>query len=762
MGILKQAVSSPLKAKVFDPATSLDLQNVVGWRTLGGSSAYGFYKDNQFENGYSSISKLGNGFASIEQYTIDGNGNAVSSNVLDRLYTPNTDMSAYDFREALAVCYLVHDKVRLRVHYRTTRLNAESITGFTFMEDYSETIVGGKRQYKMSNGDDLTDEEVITIKSVNPMGVTDGFSPSRAARRWTRLDDYIADYQKGFFENGAIPQGQLIITARTSTEYNDIVDMLQRRHKGAGKNNNVTYTHRPTDQNGAPMNSQIEWVPFSSENKNMGLKELFEQVNQKIDSVYGVPAEIRGLLSNSNYASVAVAEKVFVKYALSPMTMKIWSKFTHELNRVTGGAGVAVTYDLEIPKIADEEKVRAEAKGVDATTVTNLIGQGFTLESAVEYIKTGELSALVKALPPKDEPEVLSPEEAKDTPEQPIDAFAKAFDVVNAKLDALAQPKEKEPLKQKVLDISNRREYENQLGDVVKTRMTKQIEKFIKQYDGITKAISEDDPIEEVEDKLLTAEMLSVLTSLLLFQGGIEHETNALILYEAGINTENIKPFQLTPAQKTEFNRYVEKVARGYNDETGEKIRNVIRMGREADLSAFQIKNNLRALIDEEYRIRRIAVTEINQAGAKSSLYSMQEIAEQTGASVEKIWTHGGGDDPCPYCDALIGSTAGLDQDFVSLGQEVIGSDGSTFLNSFEARDSGGLHPNCHCGPTYQVIRGSKSVNREAQYLKTIKELKTKLLDMDGRTKEAKKLKEKLAETELYITQLESIIDGQG
>ncbi len=289
------------------------------------------------------ISKLANGFAAVEPYTMDKTAKAVASNLLDRLYTPNTDMSAYDFREALMVMTCVHDKVRLRVHHgEGTNITAESITGFTFMEDYSENIVDGKRQYRMADGENLTDDQVITLKSINPMSVTNGFSPARAARRWTRLDDYIADYQKGFFENGAIPQGQLIITARTATEYNDIVDMLQRRHKGAGKNNNVTYTHRPTDQNGSPMNSQIEWVPFSSENKNMGLKELFEQVNQKIDSAFGVPASIRGVNDQNTYASVRVDEVIFVKYALNPMALKIWSKFTHELNRITGGVGVAI------------------------------------------------------------------------------------------------------------------------------------------------------------------------------------------------------------------------------------------------------------------------------------------------------------------------------------------------------------------------------------------------------------------------------------
>ena len=374
---IRKKVREWIFPKAFDPLENIDLNNVIGWRSIGGSSAYGFYHDNQYENGYSSISKLANGFAQTEPYTIDNNGKPVASNLLDRVYTPNTDMSAYDFREALAVTSLVHDKVRLRVHHKGTRINVDSILGFTFMEGYTERIVGGKRDYMMSNGETLTDDEVVTLKSINPEDITGGFSPSRAARRWTRIDDYISDYQKGFFENGAVPSGQLIITAKTVGDFNDIVDTLQARHRGASKNNNITYTHRPTDQNGTPLNSQIEWVPFSTANKDMALKDLFDNVNKKIDSVYGVPEEIRGHLSNSNYASVAVAEKVFVKYALYPMTLKIWSKFTHEINRITGGAGVGISFDMEIPVVADEAKVESESKNIEATLINTLTMSGY-------------------------------------------------------------------------------------------------------------------------------------------------------------------------------------------------------------------------------------------------------------------------------------------------------------------------------------------------------------------------------------------------
>lgn len=701
---LPKSIRNFIRNKVFDPADSLALENVVGWRTLGGSSAYGYYKENQYENGYSSISKLTNGFGQIQPYTIDSKGKTVSSNVLDRLYTPNTDMSAYDFREALAVTTLVHDKVRIKVHFKSENLKPDDITGFTFMEDYSERIVDGKRIYRMSNGEELTDETVITLKSVNPEHVTDGFSPSHAARRWTQLDDYIADYQRGFFENGAIPQGQLIITARTPTEYNDIVDMLQRRHKGAGKNNNVTYTHRPTDQNGAPMNSQIEWVPFSSENKNMGLKEIFEQVNQKIDSAYGVPAEIRGILSNSNYASVAVAEKIFVKYALNPMTLKIWSKFTHELNRITGGLGVAITYDLEIPIIADEEKIRAEAKSVDAGTVASLIAAGVEFKTAIEYVKSGNLEALVLGkVPEKDEPEVLSSEEADDTPEQPIDAFAKGFIQLQEYFDKkMEKPKE---IVKRINEV-DQQVYIQRISRITNEQMERQVNRAIAKLDEAMKKKAYGDTTEE-EDKLFTAQLFATLLPLIMIYGNKQTSNGAILIMQAGLSTENIHQFEFTAAQQKAYQKYLAKVGTGYADQTAEAIRRILGNGILEGSTRQEIEAQLRSVIlgkDSEYRVLRLAKTETNLSEGRASVSAMENIQNDTGYKIYKVWNVSSSD-PCEFCLALASEKVLVDENFVDLGSEIHGVNGGVLVNDFTPTDTAEAHPNCNCYTTYEVER---------------------------------------------------------
>lgn len=727
MGFLKRAIAgSSAHAKAFDPLTNLDL-NKVGWHSVGGSSAYGFYKDHQFENGYSSIRVLAEAFMVIEPYTIDKSGNSVPSNVLDRLYTPNSDMSAADFREALMVCTLVHDKVRLRVHHTGTRINADSITGFTFMEGFTESVIDGQRKYRMSDGELLTDQEVITLKSVNPDSITDGFSPSRAARRWTRLDDYIADYQKGFFENGAVPAGEMIITTRTTGEFNDIVDMMQSRHRGAGRNNNITYAHRPVDQSGAPLNSQIEWVPFSTQNKDMALKDLFTQVNQKIDSSYGVPASLRAVNDANTYASIRVDEVILVKYGLAPKTLKIWSKFTHELNRISGGMGVGIAYPLEIPTIADEEKVKAESREINARTISALVEGGYTIDSAIAYVETGDLMALVRGEKPKEKPEVLSPEEARGTPVQPIDVYAKSLDLLtkhfDARLDTLLSGYQKShdepdsrlmqatqskatftPDQAEILTEADKVLAENKIRQIAENQISRQVEKAIAGLDDalVSKAFGDPEP---EQDEQFVQEMMTVILPLITVYGSIHLARGVQLLFQTGLPAQDVKRFFVTEKQRLSYREYLDRVSTYFNIQTGKQIRNVLDDGINEQQVRTQIEANLRKLIRQQWRAKRLAATEINRASSRAAVMSMANIKDDTGYNIEKSMQHTGADSPCEFCAARLGLWYPVDESMVKQGEVVTGIDGGQYVNTWEDNFGNDIHANGHCTPVFRVRR---------------------------------------------------------
>jgi phage portal protein BeeE len=678
--------------KVFDPTMGLDLTK-IGWRKVGGNGVYNFYKRNDMENGYSSIRVIVNNFAKIEPYTIDKNGKSVASNILDRIYTPNTDFSAYEFREALAVTTLVHNKVRIRVHSKDgVNFKADTITGFTILEDEVENIIDGKRLYNMPNGDQFTDKEIITLLNINPYDLDAGFSPASAARRWTTLDDYIADYQKGFFENGAVPSGQLIITAKNTQDFNDQVDMLQARHKGASHSGNITYTHRPVDATGKAQQAGIEWQPFSTQNKDMALKDLFTNVNQKIDSSYGVPASLRAVNTNNTYASVKVDQKILIDNTIEPMTLKIWGKFTHELNRICGGGtGVAIVVDIESPEIADEELVKAQTVQTNAQTVISLttIG-GYTAESAIAYVKSGDVEKLIKAdkKADKDEPVVVESSELKDLPSQPIDQFSKS----------------KTKLKLKGISDSSRVLYMEKVSNVVNNQMRKQVDKAIDGLDEAMKSKAFADTTSD-DDEEFSAALALVLMPLINNYGQKVTNYGIKLILESGLSAEKVEPFMFTDAQREAYEKYLAKVGTSYNEYTAEQIRNILNRGILDGATTQEVANSLKTEIlgsPNEYRVTRIANTEVHMAENKASLSSMQNIIDQTGYQIY-MGSRTTSDNPCEFCLEMQDIEVPVGEVLVEQGGSIHGVDGGIYHNDFNDIDTPDYHPNCMCVPEYRI-----------------------------------------------------------
>lgn len=366
---------------------------------------YAFYKGLTYDNAYPSISRIADSFSIIKPYAIDANGKPLEDiRVINKLYQPNWQMSSNEFRQALAVMSLVYEKVYVLVWSEENgkatpggNITADNIAGFTILEGVSERTVGDEKRYAVGSYE-FSENEVIELKAgVNPYNLRGGYSPSSAAQKWATIDDYIASYQAGLFENGAVPAGEFIITASDSGEFNAIVDRLEGANRGSGNNNNIIYTHRPIDPtSGKPAEAQLQWIPFAQNNQQLGLGEIFTQVNKKLDSVYGVPASIRGVNDNNTYASVRVDEQIFVKYTLLPFASRIWDQFTHNLNRITGGLGFAITFDLDIPAVAEEKKIEAEKKALELGLIEKALGLGFSLESTIDALELGNNYKLLK------------------------------------------------------------------------------------------------------------------------------------------------------------------------------------------------------------------------------------------------------------------------------------------------------------------------------------------------------------------------------
>lgn len=734
------------KKKILDiPTVQRDL---VGWHEHGKVDTLSYYQDNQYENGYASIQAITKQFSATKPVALSQTGAKLpKAHLLDVLARPNNDMSGTDFREALSIMTLVHDKVYVRVWHTRNKITEESITGFTFLEGVSELDFPEGKKYKDFNGDLYGSDEIIVLKNINPYNLDLGYSTARAAKRWATLDDYIAAYQTGFFRNGAIPAGIFTLTAATTQEFDDMKRSMQAAHRGAGNNNNVMYSHNPIDPNtGMPSNTEaVKWVETSQNNKDLALDKLFEQVNKKIDSAYGVPASMRGVNDNNTYASVRVDQQIFIDNTIRPFSTKIWSRFTHELNRITGGLGYTITVEIETPHIAEEEKAFAEAEATKIGTLQTLLNLGATLDSSIEALELPDSFKALKmeekptpVVAEEDVPEVDNGDEVEDSPDEeeptkalePISVNCKHcgrylfkatgttivedmpcpkckatqnFKIVNELGNDVSHRftyKETEPTDWKI--VAKSKEMSDQQVALVQNKiaqvMRKQMEEQINKVDVKTKALGDED-IEKLN--LYAEEILTVVQPVIVNEGMKQY---LLARTLEGISGEDLNNFTLDSTQISKYRKYLQGVLKSYSDDTADNIRKSLDNSISNNLPIQEVKKDLMGIMQtDEWRVTRLALSETNRAGNAGSIYSMEQVAKDAKIKIEKVWQVRG--NSCEFCRAMDGQAVDVSETFVEKGADIEGADGGKLTNNFVSMDVPTAHSNCGCYCTYKVVK---------------------------------------------------------
>jgi len=923
--------------------------NFIG-RTSIGLSNPGKYMgldlhSDTYASAFPNIRAISNEYMTVLPKAIGSNGEPVqNNNIVNALFHPNQSDSVVSFNEKIAVSTLVLPKTYILVWRKESGkaqpggdfgFKGSKIAGFTFLENPGISRRDGKTWYNMGSQWFTEDDVMVLSAGVDPHNLYGGYSPTIAACRWITLDDYIADFQKGFFENNAIPAGMFKITAATVTEYEDIVRNMKARHKGSGNNNNVTYSHAPIDPaTGKAAEAKIEFIPFQQSNKDIDFKSLFEQANHRIDTAYGVPAIVKGIDDAATYANAQVAEAGFSKRAVLPLLTRNYAQITHELNRITGGMGVAITFDYDIPAVADEEKVVAETSVIHANLVTTLETSGYSLDTIVDafelparikLLKKGEAPAVIE----NDKAEVDEGDEVNDSPDPdkidgvtplnnklsiknqvssrdypdlyegtgvdpndlgcimldltPLkilsvvdggeddlvnetdrhehqmgavaevephvtllygllengnlwkekvdsllddwrldtvkiedvsyfdlpdsyaiiahiekttqlldghdrltllphintfseykphmtlayinkeadlgkwltslnseyagkelsvnginygdlpedgkavsnlavkelhcnkcdrflgtttqDSYRDKIKCSNSKCKALDIPVIKEAANAETLKapknqlpVGDVQIYEQQLESVIRTHVNRHIDSFISSLEAPQDAVEED-----TED--FTDDMMVVIVSVMIASGALQFAQGLNLLSQAGIPVTGAVEFALSEAQEQAYRTYLSKVSQSFWGDTAKSLEAVLNRGNAEGWDRATTEAALRNVVNtDEWRIKRLAVSEINTSQSNGGLYSMQQIQEENEVEFQKVWTHWGSDAPCADCQVMIGKTLPLDGDFLKNGASMTNADGKQFTNTWRDIDCGDLHANGHCGLTYEVV----------------------------------------------------------
>lgn len=664
--------------------------NLVGAPSFSKVNPYGLYdhfKADDYASSYPSIRAITNEFIKITPHAIGANGQPAKHAALDALFHPNRVDSLPMFMEKVGVSVLCLPITYILVWRNEGGVaqpggdfgfKGKNIAGYTFLERPAIDYRDGTTYYKIG-AQEFTDDEVMAIPGgTRPNKLYAGYSPSMAACRWATLDSYIADFQKGFFENGAIPAGQMIITSASNTDFEDTKKTLQEKHRGVDNNNNIVYVPRPVGQDGKPADAKIEWIPFAQSNKDIDFKPLLEHVDNRLSEAYGVSSIIKGVDNAAKYSNAEVSENGFAKRAVDPLALRIYSQITHELNRMTGGLGVAITYKYEIPAISDQEKVRADTKLTESEIISKMTSEpyNYTLESVVEAFQLSNSYKLLKqgAQPTvidNDKPEVDEGNETESAPDP-------------SKIDGIT-PINKATVKAELTD-------EEKLEAAARALMQKQVDRAVAELKDNPIALEEPT---ETEVQAFIQAMMAVVSGILIANGESEYAAGVLA---AGLSLDDLQGFTFTSEADDAYRQYLRRVANSYGNETADSIRKVLAEAAETGLNRKEMEANLKEIMNtDEWRVNRLARTELNNSQNIGKLEGIKSLSAETNVDWEKTIDHSGVT-PCPLCQSREGVWTALEQPLWGLGESIRASedngDTTIYVNDWQANEANDYHPN--------------------------------------------------------------------
>lgn len=605
-------------------------------------------------------------FASVVPFAADDRGNRLADpQALRVLAAPNDQMCFYDFADYLASSILSQPFTYIRVLWRENApRTSDNIIGYTFLPVGSKVVNGdGSYYFQYFNGVEQVraeSDEVISFyysMSTDAFGV--GVSPAQASKKWATIADYIASYQAGFFRNGAKPDGMFIITANSKEQYTKAVEKMEAIHRrGEAGHFSYQYAYRPTDENGNPLKaSSVEWVSFGANNNELSLSDLIDRTQQKMDSVYGVPAIARGNDATATYSNAQVSDRNLagrVDYLLR----RVWFRFWHELERVcVDDIAWHISYDYEVPALADSDKVKAETDQLRATTLLALVNAGADVKDAAV------------ALGLDDEWQKLDLQrQDNNTPvENSSDTSVNSLTIIKkSKAKPTSKPTTAELLRRVII-----RENKS-IADACLTQ----------------KNASSD---EQAAVDAFVARIREVLDA------GYLASADGAIAEILKLNPDFVAPTAIDAVEDALWFNRLQAVAGTHRQSVRDAVTAALQDAAEQELTAGERTKLINAIIQDPQRSTLMANEEVAASSQFANLHSYKAIAKANHLNCYKVWhcVHDGC--ACGLCQKMNGKKVAIDDAFASKGDTITDDAGTDYHVGFLDFDVPQAHPRCRC-----------------------------------------------------------------
>nr|UVX77884.1 MAG: portal protein [Bacteriophage sp.] len=642
------------------------------------------------------VSAIAQRFSTIIPYavTTDGRKLEPAPAALTALYAPNDTYSCLEFLKLIASSILTQSHIDILIW--TTEgpggnITPNNITGYTILPTTSRVYNSSRSDWyhrvTMDLGDgprqyEFTRDETISLSySRHPNDPTRGVSPAMTIKKWANVDDMIADYERGFFGNNAVPAGMLGIVSENTEDFQRNRARLENTFRGAGNNNGIVYnmvpvdptTHKPSTA------SKLIWTPFQNSNDTLDLQTVSNVVNTRLANALAVPDIIRGIDNGQTYANAEMAERSFIENTLKPLCMTVWDKWQFELDRITGGLGYGITFDLNLPAQTEVERIQAETQQIRVNTLIQLVNLGATVESAAEALNLPEAYKHLTL-------------HRTDNPTPPIPSSRKR----NARP---VEPTKNTTTEDHVLTAT--RTYVNRiirLANRSHNGLTDDLETIGKQW------------VNDVKDNLLTnltdyarktgAKLEQVITAW----SELHPEQPLAVDIQSYTTTDWQKLYDWTTLPddvRTAYEFHLQETAHTTSKTITDKTLELLNRADREQWDAHRLREALDRLGNDHAEL--ITRCETVQSQRLGSLYSARNLSETLGVKLQKVWRTTGDGNTCDFCHHMEGTTIPLDSTYMAKDANV-NINGRDYVNSFENMVTPNAHPNCRCSEDYEVV----------------------------------------------------------
>lgn len=662
------------------------------WQTIGGNN---IPMHDTYDNIFPYVNAIAQRFSTVIPYAVTPDGRRLNPAppAIRALYAPNDTYSCLEFLKLIASGILTQSHVDILIW--TTEgpggnITPDNITGYTLLPAnsrvYNDTrsdwyhrvtmdLGNGVRQYEFTRN-----ETIALSYSRHPDDPTRGISPAMTIKKWANVDDMIADYERGFFGNNAVPAGMLGIVSENAEDFQRNRARLEETFRGAGNNNGIAYNMIPVDPmtHKPSQTSKLVWVPFQNSNDSLDLQTVNDVVNNRLANALAVPDIIRGIDNGQTYANAEMAERSFIENTLKPLCMTVWDKWQFELDRVTGGLGYGITFTLDLPAQTEVEKVQAETQQIRINNLIQLVNMGASVETAVEALNLPEAYRQLDLHP--------------STPGTPL--LPSARNTTKA-----AKPINDTPTESHLLTAT--RTYVNRVIQLTRRSqagLRDDLETIGKQW------------INDVENDLIThlteyARKTGMKLEQVITAWAETHPDNPVAVEVQGYTQNDWQKLynwaKLPTNVKTAYLDHLETIANTSSKTITAKTIDLLTQADTNQWDARRLNDELTHLGNEHAEL--ITRCETVQAQRLGSLYSARNMSETLGVRLQKVWRTSGDATTCDFCKHMEGVTIGLDGSYLDYGASVETGD-RTYVNSFENMVTPNGHPNCRCYEDYEVV----------------------------------------------------------